>query len=267
MPVQLPTEVCFHIIQKSFRDADLLSLSLSCTLFRHEAQRVLFSKPEFKVLQQEIQFIHSINSAPTRLGPYVRRFCIIDAGYYSTVDTSEVAIASALRVMTNLRRLKICRYVSMTILRGCTFSLSSFFDTTTYLQPSDISFLVSEFLPSQSDLKRLGLPGPDYTVAEPAPTAIICPKLDLLYVGSISLAKLFVPRSDRPIRRLHWWNKETMPELTVGQLNSLQNFLFRIRNQNADTSFTQHLTSLYLLELVVKMKTVDQVIRQVRYMF
>lgn len=260
----LPTEVYLYIIHHCTRNADLLTLALCCSVFRDEAQRVLFSNPNLSSLKKQKQCVDVINSAPARLGPYVRTFYIMPVVQQPEVDLSDSAIASVLQAMFNLKRLGIYRYLPIRILKGCTFSLLSFItDTTPTLQPSDVTFLLREFLPFQKDLQHLAIIGTQYEVDEPLAT-VICPKLDRLCVGSISLAKALMSRDHGSIRRFQWWNRSTMPRLTIAQLNGLEYFMFYIFRRNADTSFTLHLTSLTLLELEIKMKTVDRVINQVR---
>lgn len=247
MTEPLPLEL-YHLIIRHVHDKDALrSLALCCSAFRDEAQRCLFRHVDLTLDNQQRQqqlFISTVNSAPLCFGPLVHTFHIEQTWW----DNPELAksLSTALRAMCSLKNFELLYGRPSPILRGCGFSLHSLTIIHGVVFPDELVFLLCDFLPTQPQIRHLKFVLRSQIYGVVAPTGL-CPQLDSLCLNGDSLVNAFLPES-RVLSHFQWHGFPSPPPLTTRQLNYLKSLQFMV---GMDTKFTQHLTSLVYLELMI----------------
>lgn len=255
MAPAFPIELCYSIIQNVNAVADLLVLSLCCSEFRKEAQRLLFRHPVTSTHEELMLFILAICSDSSRFGPLVHTFTMeYNPGPNANVSQDTAFIAYALSSMYNLMQVE--HYASLLlppkIYTNCKASSESFNyygDSKTTL---DISSLVYDVLPTQASLTHIIM---DFTgTVRISPklmkaAANLCPNLISLSVKSSVIGKMLLQRK-KHLQSLQWLAGTSTPiGMTVLQYNHLSYLMLLTLARGLDTSFAQHLSSLALLEI------------------
>ncbi|KAF5327044.1 hypothetical protein D9619_004879 [Psilocybe cf. subviscida] len=286
----LPYELHPLIIQKARGKSSLLSLSLCCSSFRDVAQSILFQYPAgISTPDQQHSLIHSIISSPERLGPMVRIFiCCYGKESPDVPGGTYHEVATALRAMSNLKQLVLSdasRYPP-TILDGCTFHLETFH----VAMQSGINAFLTHFLPTQPDLKHLGIDtdvamdsdggsvGSDEwfdteedsddgsTDSEPEPDGPlvvppdICPHLESLDGAPYNVMVFFA--DGRPIKRLDWNDinlPPAFPPITQFPLEYLK-ISPTLLSWGGRISYGATMNSLVTLELVAAVPITERMI-------
>lgn len=264
MPDLLALELYYSIILHIDNKSDLRSLALCCSTFRDEAQRRLFRDVDLPSItqwqkQQQQLFMSRVNRAPLRFGPWVHTLCM-DSRWLNR-DGMRESVSMALRAMYDLEHLDINWPKLSTILHGCTFKLRVFIARSP-LDRTETLFLLCNFLPTQPRIKHLELLMRDEFNNGHVPTNL-CPQLESLAIHADSLISILLPDA-RLIPHFQWlgYNRRP-PPLTIRQLNHLNSFLFCKFPRSMDITFTQHLTSLVRLALIVTVDDVEQLVDEV----
>ncbi|KAF5318011.1 hypothetical protein D9619_012022 [Psilocybe cf. subviscida] len=255
----LAKELYYEIIHYLSAPSDLKSLALTCADFRAEAQRILFRTVAPTSRLRQSQFISIINESPSHFGPWVHTLRILFAptAVLENLDISEEdlhferGVASALRSMSNLKRLHINQPRPRKLLEGCSFKLQSLVFSGR-LGHRDLVYLLRHFLPTQLTLKHLEVHRSGVFSDDQAGNIrnILCPTLESLGVDRVRMCEVLLPSTPnaRLIKRFQWYDTMIPPPLSVTQLKGLECLLFKIESE-MDTSFTRHLTSLIVMEL------------------
>ncbi|KAF5314427.1 hypothetical protein D9619_011995 [Psilocybe cf. subviscida] len=266
MPPTLAVEIYHSIIHSVNTVADLLDLSLCCSTFRAEAQRLLFRHPITDTHAEQMLFILAICSAPERLGPLVHTYTMeYNPGPGGDMEQEAIFIALALRFMCNLKQIdhRASTVMPIIIYKHCKAPLESF----NYYRDSnarpDISSLVYEMLPTQPSLTHMiilcsGGVKIDSEMRKAA--ADLCPNLVSLCVNSRAIGKLFLRRK-RHLQSLQWVVGTSTPTcMKVSQYNRLNYLMMSLLTRGLDTSFAPHLSSLTLLELCLRAEWDDDIL-------
>jgi hypothetical protein len=251
MHQELALEIYQLIIAHVDATKNLLSLALSCSAFRDEAQRCLFRHVQAKSHHQYKSFPAAINASPLRLGPLVHT---LDFKPHARLNISD--FSSALRAMHNLKHLAIGGFNPSTVFRDCVFKLQTL-HYVHVLRNSEMLFLLCNFLPTQPSMKRLQLiQSTPFDVAA-VPTDL-CPNLNSLAVSDNRLIAVLL-RDTRLITRFQWHEMGIPSKMTIQQLNHLEYLLLPIYASDIDASFALKLTSLVHLDLQFKLNTPELV--------
>ncbi|KAF5314290.1 hypothetical protein D9619_011980 [Psilocybe cf. subviscida] len=267
MPPALPIEICCSIIQSVDAVEDLLDLSLCCSAFREEAQRLLFRHPSTPTHRDQMLFILAICTAPERLGPLVHTYTMeYNPGPGADVGQEATFIAFAISAMSNLKQIEHCASTIMPlkIYNNCKASLDSFNYYRDSKASPDISSLVYDVLPNQPSLTHMiiecsGRVKIDSKMMKDA--ADLCPSLVSLSVSSRAIGKLLLQRK-KYLQSLQWMAGTSTPGtcMTVAQYNHLNYLMMTIVMRRLKTSFSQHLSSLVLLELCFASSWADDIL-------
>lgn len=255
MAPALPIELYYSIIQDVETVECLLALSLSCSVFRKEAQRLIFRCPITPTHPAQMLFIFSICSDPSRLGPLVRFYMMeYNPGPDADVSQETISIALALRAMCNIKQIVHCASTIMPlkVYQHCTAPLESFNYHIDSKTTPDISSLVYDVLPTQVSLTHIVMScsgkvqiGSKLMKA----AADLCPNLISLTVRNPAVGKMLLQRK-KHLQSLKWIVGTSTPtSMTIPQYNHLNYLMLLIMTRGLNTSFAQHLSSLALLEL------------------
>lgn len=264
MPPLLAPELHFLIIQHVDDNTDLCLLALCCSAFRDEAQRRLFRDVALTTPDQEQQFLSAIKSTPLRLEPLVHSFHV---GKWDSDNARDTAsLSTALQAMCELKHLKLDSWDPSIILHADAFQLRTFVCSIYLEGPTQVLFLLCEFLPAQKDIKCLEIYYGGNPINLSNPPTGICPQLEFLSTNSTKITRVLLADTGL-ISEFRWRKFHTHPPLTVRQLNHLKSLLLCTHLRRMDTSFIAHLTSLVNLTLFEYKTTTEQLLDTVSELF
>jgi hypothetical protein len=199
-------------------------------------------------------FILAICSSPSRLGPLVQTYRMeYNPGPDADFCQEAIFIGFALRAMCNLEQIEHCASTIMPVLiyQYCTAPLESFSYYRDSKTAPDISSLVYDVLPTQTSLTHIIIKcSSKVRISSKMMKAAedLCPNLISLSVTNRAIGKMLLQQKTH-IQSLQWIVGTSTPSMTVPQYNHLNYLMMLVVTRGLDTSFSQHLSSLALLEL------------------
>jgi hypothetical protein len=253
----LPLELLRPIAESVRIQSDLLPLALVSSVFREEAQRVLFRAPTLSTTLSHDIFLKAITESPTRLALFVEtytRFSVHHNGAsWALRQSLRACTGDALKAMVNLSELTLYLLAGhhpsslATDLCSCTFRLRSF--RWACYGRDEARVILQEFLPQQPALRELDLLNPWASNHVHIPKSL-CPNLQS-FAGPVNLSSRFL--IGRDIKQLKWttdFDSDAVPDKLPRELQNVEILIYDNPPPNISFSSIAHrLVSVKFLQI------------------